>query len=51
MSTHILAEVTATADRVILINEGVVAFDGAPADMLERGSLEEPFYRLTQPAC
>jgi ABC-2 type transport system ATP-binding protein len=47
LSTHILQEVEAVADRVILINEGSVVFDGTPAALLEDGSLEEPFYRLT----
>ena len=47
LSTHILQEVEAVADRVILINEGSVVFDGTPAALQEDGSLEEPFYRLT----
>jgi len=47
LSTHILQEVEAVADRVILINEGSVVFDGTPAELQEGGSLEEPFYRLT----
>jgi ABC-2 type transport system ATP-binding protein len=51
MSTHILAEVTATADRVLLIHEGGLVFDGPPDDLVEHGSLEEPFYRLTQETC
>jgi gliding motility-associated transport system ATP-binding protein len=51
MSTHILAEVTATADRVLLIHEGRLVFDGTPDDLVEHGSLEEPFYRLTRETC
>jgi ABC-2 type transport system ATP-binding protein len=51
MSTHILAEVTATAERVLLLNEGRLVFDGTPGGMLEHGSLEEPFYRLTHERC
>lgn len=47
ISTHILQEVEAVANRVILINEGRVVFDGAPAALREGGSLEETFYRLT----
>jgi ABC-2 type transport system ATP-binding protein len=47
ISTHILQEVEAVADRVILINEGRLVFDGSPAALREGGSLERTFYRLT----
>jgi len=47
ISTHILQEVDALADRVLLIHSGRLVFDGTPAGMKENGSLEEPFYRLT----
>lgn len=47
ISTHILQEVEATADRVLLIDEGRLIFDGTPADLKQDGNLEEPFYRLT----
>jgi ABC-2 type transport system ATP-binding protein len=47
ISTHILQEVEAVADRVILIHDGRVIFDGAPAGLREGGSLEQTFYRLT----
>ncbi len=47
VSTHILREVEAVADRVLLVHEGRLIFDGPPADLEENGSLEEPFYRLT----
>ncbi len=48
LSTHILQEVEAVADRVILINEGRVVFDGLPAEMLaDHTSMEEAFYELT----
>ena len=47
ISTHILQEVEALADRVILVNGGRLVFDGPPGDLAENGSLEEPFYRLT----
>ena len=33
LSTHILQEVEAVADRVILINRGRIVFDGTPAEM------------------
>ena len=47
MSTHILQEVEAIADRVLLINNGSLVFDGTPGELREDGSLEKPFYRLT----
>ncbi len=47
ISTHILQEVAAVADRVILVNEGRVVFDDTPATMAAGGSLEEAFHRLT----
>ncbi len=47
ISTHILREVEATADRVLLIDAGRLIFDGTPDALKEDGSLEEPFYRLT----
>ena len=49
ISTHILQEVDALADRVLLISGGALVFDGTPAEMRENGSLEEPFYKLTRP--
>ena len=47
ISTHILQEVEAVADRVLLIHNGRLAYDGKLADLQEDGSLEKPFYRLT----
>ena len=47
ISTHILQEVEAVADRVLLIHNGRLVYDGALADLQENGSLENPFYRLT----
>ena len=48
LSTHILQEVEAVADRVILIHEGRIVFDGTPGKMVEGGrTLEEAFYALT----
>jgi ABC-2 type transport system ATP-binding protein len=49
ISTHILQEVSAVCDHVILINEGRVVFDGTPAEMAAGGSLEDAFQRLTAP--
>lgn len=47
VSTHILQEVEAVADHVIIINEGLVVFDGTPQEMAGGTGLEEAFYRLT----
>ena len=47
MSTHILHEAEATADRVLLVDRGRLLFDGPTAELEEDGSLEAPFYRLT----
>jgi ABC-2 type transport system ATP-binding protein len=49
LSTHILQEVEAMADRVILIAEGRLRFDGTPADLRRDGlSLDERFLELTR---
>jgi ABC-2 type transport system ATP-binding protein len=49
LSTHILQEVEAVADRVILINRGRIRFDGTPAEMLgEHATLDDAFQALTQ---
>lgn len=47
ISTHILQEVTAVADRVLLVHDGRLIFDGRPEELKEDGSLEKPFYRMT----
>ena len=48
LSTHILQEVEAVANRVILINAGRVVFDGEPAGLLEHGAtLDDAFHTLT----
>jgi ABC-2 type transport system ATP-binding protein len=48
VSTHVLQEVDAIADRVLVMNDGRLVFDGSPAALGAGGSLEEPFYRLTR---
>jgi len=47
LSTHILQEVEAVADYVLLVHNGRLVFEGKPEELKENGSLEEPFYRLT----
>ena len=48
ISTHILQEVDAIADRVLFVHNGRLVFDGAPDELREDGSLERPFHRLTR---
>jgi ABC-2 type transport system ATP-binding protein len=48
ISTHILQEVEAVAERVLFVHEGRLIFDGAPRELKQDGSLEETFYRLTR---
>ncbi len=47
LSTHILQEVEAVCDRVVLVNEGRIVFDGTPAEMAGSDGLEAAFHRLT----
>ena len=47
MSTHILQEVQAIAQRVIMVHQGRLVFDGTPAEMCHERSLDETFYSLT----
>ena len=47
ISTHILHEADAVADRVLLVDSGRLVFDGPVEELKEDGSLERPFYRLT----
>jgi ABC-2 type transport system ATP-binding protein len=51
ISTHILTEVEAVAERVLLMHLGRLVFDGPPAEMRENGSIEAFFYRLTHETC
>jgi ABC-2 type transport system ATP-binding protein len=49
LSTHILQEVEAVADRVILVARGRIVFDGLPAEMLgAHATLEDAFQALTE---
>ncbi len=47
ISTHILQEVEAVADRVILVHNGRLKYDGTPAEMRQSKTLEEMFYEMT----
>lgn len=48
LSTHILQEVEAMADHVIVVSEGRVVFNGTPADLAGEAGLEERFHALTK---
>ena len=48
ISTHILQEVDAIADHVLFVHNGRLVFEGTADELREDGSLEKPFYRLTQ---
>jgi ABC-2 type transport system ATP-binding protein len=47
LSTHVLQEVELLCDRVLLINEGRLVFDGPLNQMGTRDALESSFHRLT----
>ena len=47
ISTHILQEVVAVGERVLMIHDGKLIFDGPPDDLKKDGSFEESFYRMT----
>ncbi|MCP4685219.1 MAG: ATP-binding cassette domain-containing protein [bacterium] len=47
LSTHILQEVSAVAERVLLIHNGRLVFDGSPGDLQKDAPLDETFYKLT----
>ncbi len=47
ISTHILREVEVVADRVLVVHQGRLVFDGTPAELERDGSLESSFYELT----
>jgi len=47
ISTHILQEAEAVANRILLIHEGRLVFDGRPDELKQDGTMEEKFYSLT----
>lgn len=44
LSTHILQEVTATCDRIVIINEGRLVADGSPDDLAAQSSGDTIFW-------
>ena len=50
LSTHILPEVEATCDRILIINRGKIVADGTPESLRNRASGEESFrVQITAP--
>ena len=49
LSTHLFQEVDAMAGRVLLVNEGKLAFDGTPAEFKQKGGgqMDEAFRAMT----
>jgi ABC-2 type transport system ATP-binding protein len=51
LSTHILQEVEAMANRILFINEGRLVFDGATSEFAQQGhALDERFHELSAAA-
>jgi ABC-2 type transport system ATP-binding protein len=48
LSTHILQEVEAMSDRVILVSEGRLVFQGTPSELAGGKTIEERFRELTK---
>ena len=50
LSTHIMQEVDAMCNRVIVIDEGRLVYDGKTAELMSNGrSLDQAFRELTNP--
>ncbi|UCD63821.1 MAG: ATP-binding cassette domain-containing protein [Candidatus Zixiibacteriota bacterium] len=47
ISTHILQEAEAVAQRVLLVNDGRLVFDGTADELRQGRSLESAFYEMT----
>ncbi|MBU8934069.1 MAG: ATP-binding cassette domain-containing protein [candidate division Zixibacteria bacterium] len=47
LSTHILQEVQAVAERVLVVHNGRLVFDGTPDELCGGSTMEDSFYRLT----
>jgi ABC-2 type transport system ATP-binding protein len=51
VSSHVLAELAQTVDRVVILGAGRLRFDGTMAELTAYGeTLEAAFLRLTAPA-
>ena len=50
IATHVMAEVEAMADRLVVLEAGRIAFDGQPAELGRGDALAEAIYRLIDPA-
>jgi len=43
-STHILSEVSATCDRVVIINNGKIIIEGTPNELMQKAGGQEIIY-------
>jgi ABC-2 type transport system ATP-binding protein len=50
VSSHVLSEVTQTADDVVVLNRGRLRYHGPLDDLAGDGTLEAAFLRLTETA-
>jgi ABC-2 type transport system ATP-binding protein len=48
ISTHLLSDLPATVDRVLLVHGGRLRFDGTPAAFAGEASIDAAFWRLTR---
>lgn len=46
LSTHILQEVQAVADEVVMVSEGRIVFTGSKDELVAEGDIDERFYEL-----
>ena len=47
LSTHVLHDISAVADRVLVMHEGLLVFDGSPDEFSGPDGLEARFFELT----
>lgn len=50
IATHVMAEVESMADRLVVLDRGRIAFDGAPAQLGRGLELADAIYRMIEPA-
>ena len=48
LSTHLLNEVETLCDRVIILQQGRLIYNGSSAEMLTNGSMEQAFLQITE---
>jgi ABC-2 type transport system ATP-binding protein len=48
LSTHLLNEAESLCDRVIILQQGRVIFNGSSGEMMANGNMEEAFLQITE---